>query len=414
MKPIRWPLFLTLWMGASAAFPADDTNRLKFSFGTGQPAPGFTAVMTTNFYASGARFGFEPGARVLARDRFVTSEEPFLFSVRLAEGNYHVMLRLGGDTGEFLTTVKAEARRLMLENVRTGQGESATRDIMVNLRTPRISHNGTVRLKQREKEAEMLTWDDKLTLEFTGTRPCLSTLEIALAPSTPTVFLAGDSTVCDQPLEPWNSWGQMLPRFFKPGVAVANYAQSGETIKSSLSARRFEKVFSLMRPGDWLLVQFGHNDMKDHAPDALTTYRTNLKRIVTQTREKGGTPVLITSMERKNGVDDPTLGSYPDAVRAVAREESAALIDLNAMSVQLYRALGANLGRAFQDGTHHNNYGSYELAKCVAAGLESAKLGLAKFLVEEVRTFEPAHPDAFEGFAVPPSPMRSTVKPEGQ
>jgi lysophospholipase L1-like esterase len=301
----------------------------------------------------------------------------------------------------------------MLENVRTANGEIVTREMTVNIRTPRIGSNDMVRLKQREKESEMVTWDDKLTLEFNGSRPCLRTIEIAPAPAAPTIFLAGDSTVCDQPREPWNSWGQMLPRFFKPGVAVANYAQSGESIKSSVAARRFEKISSVMKPGDWLLVQFGHNDMKDRAADALTTYRANLKKIVAQTREKGGTPILMTSMERKSGVNAPTLAGYPDAVRAVAREENVALIDLNTLSVRLYQALGPNLGRAFQDGTHHNNYGSYELAKCVGSGIHATKLGLATFLVDNVKTFDPARPDSVDSFVVPPSPTLSTATPDG-
>jgi len=205
----------------------------------------------------------------------------------------------------------------------------------------------------------------------------------------------------------------MLPRFFKPGVAVANYAQSGESIKSSFGAHRFEKIFSVMKKGDWLFIQFGHNDMKDKAGDALATYRENLKRIITQAREKGGTPVLVTSMERKNGVARNTLGAYPDTMRAVAKETGTTVIDLHATSVVLYRALGSNLDEAFQDGTHHNNYGSYELAKCVARGIQDGRLELAKFLVDEVKKFDPAHPDSVEAFAVPASPTRSAAKPDG-
>jgi lysophospholipase L1-like esterase len=233
------------------------------------------------------------------------------------------------------------------------------------------------------------------------------------APSAPTVFLAGDSTVCDQPQEPWNSWGQMLPRFFEAGVAVANYAESGESIKSSLAARRFEKIFNVMKPGDWLLIQFGHNDMKDRDKGALENYRANLRKLVARTRAKAGTPVLVTSMERKAGVNGPTLRGYPDAIRGVAREQNAALIDLNAASLRLYAALGANLGRAFQDGTHHNNYGSYELAKCVAAGIAANKLDLARFLTADAKMFDPGHPDPVESFNVPSSPERSTLKPDG-
>ena len=241
-------------------------------------------------------------------------------------------------------------------------------------------------LKPREKTNEWWAWDDKLTLEFNGTHPALQSLEIEKA-AVPTVFLLGDSTVCDQPAEPWNSWGQMLPRFFKPDIAIANHAESGETIAGSLSAHRFDKVFSLMKPGDYLFLQFGHNDMKSRATNALEQYSEDFKRVIAETRAKGGTPVLVTSMERKAGVEAPTLMGYPDAVRTVAKEGKCALIDLNAMSVVLYRALGTNIGQAFQDPTHHNNYGSYELAQCVVAGIQQAKLPLAKFIVDEFKGF---------------------------
>jgi lysophospholipase L1-like esterase len=283
---------------------------------------------------------------------------------------------------------------------------------MVNVRTPQIAGGESVRLKPREKTDELVNWDDRLTLEFNGSRPCLSALEIVPA-EVPTVFLLGDSTVCDQPREPWNSWGQMLPRFFKPDIAVANHAESGESVKSSLGARRFDKVFSLMRRGDWFLLQFGHNDMKDKSPDALATYKSDLKMIIARTREKGGTPVLITSMERKDGVAKDTLAGYPDAVREIAKAEGVALIDLHAASKVLYRALGADLGRAFQDGTHHNNYGSYELARCVVEGIRKEAPALAKYLAGDVPVFDPAHPDSAETFSVRPSPATSDLKPEG-
>jgi lysophospholipase L1-like esterase len=228
----------------------------------------------------------------------------------------------------------------------------------------------------------------------------------------PTLFILGDSTVCDQPAEPWNSWGQMLPRFFKPEIAVANHAESGESVASSLGAKRFEKVFSLMKPGDYLFVQYGHNDQKDKRPDALETYKTNLVKIVERTRSLGGTPVLVTSMERKGGVENDTLAGYPDAVREVAANEKCALIDLNKMSRIFYKALGDDLGKAFQDGTHHNNYGSYELAQCVALGIQKDNLPLAKFLVDDFN-FDPAKPDALATFQMPVSPTFSAMKPLG-
>jgi lysophospholipase L1-like esterase len=205
----------------------------------------------------------------------------------------------------------------------------------------------------------------------------------------------------------------MLTRFFKPEVAVANHAESGETIHGSLGAQRFEKVFSLMKPGDYLFVQFGHNDMKNHATNALEIYKSDLKKVVARTRSLGGTPVLVTSMERKNGVEHDTLAGYPDAVREVAASENCALIDLHAMSRIFYKAIGADLDKAFQDGTHHNNYGSYELAKCVVAGIKSATLPLAKSIADDFGDFDPAKPDAVATFEMPASPTVSNVKPLG-
>jgi hypothetical protein len=100
-------------------------------------------------------------------------------------------------------------------------------------------------------------------------------------------------------------------------------------------------------------------------------------------------------------------------VRDVAKEENCALIDLNAMSRAFYKALGDDLGKAFQDGTHHNNYGSYELAKCVIEGIKQANLPLAKSIVDDFGDFDPAKPDAVATFEMPASPNASTVKPLG-
>lgn len=395
----------------TASLPAHAQTGVKFSFGT-DAQPGWTQVSATAFYSTNTGFGFEPGVSLIAEKSGVTSTNPFYFSVKLPEGNYRVTVNLGADSVPAVTTVKAELRRLMLEKVHTAAGESAERTFIVNIRTPDIAGGGHVHLKPRETQSEWWAWDEKLTLEFNGTNPGVRKLEIDPV-TVPTVFLLGDSTVCDQPAEPWNSWGQMLPRFFKPDLAVANHAESGETIANSLRAGRFAKVFSLMRPGDYLFIQFGHNDQKDHATNALAVYKSNLEKVIAATREKGGTPVLVTSMERKAGVDHDTLAGYPDTVRQVAREQKCALIDLNRMSRVLYRALGGQIDRAFQDGTHHNNYGSYELAKCVMEGIKLAKLPLAGHVVDDFGDFDPAHPDSVADFQMPASPLVSAVKPLG-
>jgi len=390
----------------------DDATTFRFNFGNGKAKPTWIRVSPTNSYSTAFGYGFEPGANVIAGDRFVSSTNPFYFSVKLPEGNYKVTAAFGGAPGGSFVTVKTELRRMMLEKIRVRPGKTETRSFVVNIRTPEIAGDGEVHLKSRERTNEWWDWDEKMTLEFNGSNPCLQTLQITPV-RVPTVFLSGDSTVCDQPAEPWNSWGQMLPRFFKPEIAIANHAESGETVANSLRAQRFEKIFSLMKPGDYLFLQFGHNDMKNHATNALENYKSDLKRIIQRTRSLGGTPVLVTSMERKAGVETNTLAGYPDAVREVAREDNCALIDLNAMSKIFYKALGADLDKAFQDGTHHNNYGSYELAKCVVHGIKQSKLPLAKHIVKDLGDFDPAKPDPFAAFEIPASPMVSSTKPLG-
>lgn len=404
--------FLTV-MGAMNLIASREEWFFNFNFSDGERVPGYMQVFPTNIYPSLDRFGFDPGAKVIAGSNCITSDKPFLFSVMLpGEGNYKVTVTFGNDAAASDNTVKAEMRRLMLEQVKTAKGETARRTFIVNVRTPKIAEGRSVGLKQREKHSEMVNWDDRLTLEFNGSHPALRSL--AIEPVTvPTIFLTGDSTVCDQPREPWNSWGQMLPRFFGPGVAVANHAQSGESIKSSLGAKRFDKIFSVMKTNDWLLVQFGHNDMKDKATNALAVYKTNLKKIVAQTRDRGAIPVLITSMERKNGIERDTLAGYPQTVCDVASEDGVALIDLHSLSKILYRALGSNLDLAFQDGTHHNNFGSYELARCVVAGIQTNAPALAKFLADDAGKFDPAKPDAPGGFKMAVSAAADTEKPDG-
>lgn len=399
---------------------AEEPSSIRFDFGQGLSDVGFKQVSPGTVYSPERGYGFEPGAEVSSvkrpggkapKDDFIKSSAPFLFSIDLPEGSYRVTVVLGGGDEESITTVKAEDRRLMLEEIRVPAGQFAVESFIVNIRTPEIEGGGTVRLKDREKPN--LNWDNKLTLEFNGASPCIAAMEIVPLSDVPVVYIIGDSTVCDQPGEPWNSWGQMLPRFLKPEVAVANHAMSGESIRSSLGAGRFDKVFSTMKPGDYLFIQYGHNDMKSKDPDKLEIYRQDLVDLVAKTREHGATPVLITSMERKSGVKQDTLAEYPDIVREVAKKEKTALIDLHAMSRIFYKALGSDLGKAFVDGTHHNAYGSYELAQCVVEGIRDNQLNLADSIVDDLPGFDPSKPDDVAAFNIPASPFEEKEKPLG-
>lgn len=348
----------------------------RFDFGTGKVAHGYTRVSAEQIYSADRGFGFEDGPGIL-------------FSVALPEGNYSVTVTLGNTQSESTTTIKAELRRLVVEKVHTLPGKFITRTFVVNIRTPRIGNGGEVKLKEREQTTEIRAWDEKLTLEFTGERPSVAALTIDRVENIPTIYLLGDSTVADQPLAPYSSWGQMLPVFFKPGIAIANHAESGESLRSSLAARRLDKVISLMKSGDYLFIQYGHNDEKEKGEGvgAFTTFKRDLKRFVTEARRAGGIPVLITPVQRRTFDDKGKItnshGDYPEAVRQLAKEERAPLIDLHAMSTTFYEALGPERSKlAFKEGdnTHHNDYGSYELAKRVLEGIKANKLPIAKLI----------------------------------
>src|SRR5262249_24012488 len=157
------------------------TTPRKFDFGPGALQHGYLQVTEQSIYSAEKGYGFEPGAQISCIERpgkprndFCTSEQPFYFSVRLPEGNYHVTVTLGDAAGESVKTIKAELRRLMVEKVDTKHGRFKTITFTVNVRTPRIAGGGEVKLKDREKTTETWAWDEKLTLEFSNRRPAVS------------------------------------------------------------------------------------------------------------------------------------------------------------------------------------------------------------------------------------------------
>lgn len=368
---------LVLTPGVLAAAP------LTFDFAPAGNAAGHP------LYAAATGFGFE-------------RESPGRFSVRVPEGNYRVTLHFATDVDPL---VYAEQRRLI--------GRARERFI-VNVRTPELgplpaNATGGVQVRLKPREIGAANWDDKLTLEFEPAAGTPLRIDVE-STDVPTLYLAGDSTVTDQPVAPNASWGQRLPAFFDDGLAVANHAESGETLKSFVTEQRLDKLLSTLRAGDWVMIQFGHNDQKTQWPqtyaEAATTYRAWLRTYVAEIRRRGATALLVSSPERRNfdaaGHIAGTLGDYAAAMQAVASDEKVAFIDLNAMSRRVYEALGPQISpRAFADGgndkTHFNEYGADQLARCVVEGLRNADpaltAGLEKHFSPKVARFDPDHPE---------------------
>lgn len=356
---------------------------------------------------------------------------PFRWSVAVPEGNWTVSVVIGSKKHPASTVVRAESSRLMVEETETAKGKFETVTFTVNRRDPEYPGN-YVRLKA--DVAEKLNWDDSLNLEFTGAAPYVQSVTIAPAEDAVTVFLFGDSTVCDYDGEPYASWGQMITAFFGPSVAFANYAETGETTNSCISSKRFEKGLSRMKAGDYVFLEFGHNDEKQTRPGsgAWYYYSTNLKIMIDQIEKKGAHPVLVTPTQRrrwKAGRINDTHGEFPAAMKAVAERESLPVIDLTAMTTAMYEAMGEKASEALltylpagalegldkdlKDNTHFCPFGAYEVAKCVIQGICDEVPALSSHLLPGWSGFDPAYPDVAETFKWNERPFTTYKKPRG-
>lgn len=389
---------------------------------------GFIRISPEDQYTPEKGYGYD-----LQPDIKPDGTQPFFFSVDVPDGNYLVTAVVGNKRSAGETTLRGESRRLFYENIPTKKNEFKTCTFVVNKRNTHISDWEDVRIKPREQNK--LNWDDKLTIECNGTSPQLAYLEIEKIDDCPTVFLCGDSTVVDQDNEPWASWGQMIPRFFTDGISFANYAESGERTDTFIGAGRLKKLLSQMKEGDWIFIEFGHNDQKLKGPGkgAFYSYMTSLKTFIDEAQRLGANPVLVTPTCRRSFDSDGkiinTHEDYPEAMHFLASRENIPLIDLNEMTRTLYQALGVeNSKKAFvhypagtypgqkndlADNTHFNTYGAYQIAKCVIEGMKEANLPLVAFLREDYTGYDPSHPDAFESFHWNDSPFNEIEKPDG-
>lgn len=355
-------------------------------------------------------------------------KQGFVYSLTLPEGLYKVTLTLGDSARAGRTTVKAESRRLALRDVVTRPGEQVECSFLVAVRDTQLPAppEGAPVLPDKvqidARDASDYDWDDRLSLEFLG-EPRVEHIRVEPA-TAPVIYLVGDSTVADQYAEPYASWGQMLPAMFDDQVAVANHAKSGGTMKAFIAQLRLSKVLTQARAGDWLFIQFGHNDQKSNWPltyvSADRTYPAYLRAFIAEARERGVHPVLVTSPERRNydaqGRIKDTLGAYAEAVRKVAREDKVPLIDLNADSIAMMEALGPErAATAFAQGgadrTHNNNYGAWLFASAIATRIRATLPELAPHVT--LGAFEPANPPLPDTIVIAPSLARLDEKPAG-
>ena len=385
-------------------------------------------IKSSNIYSTSVGYGYD-----MTHLAPIETSKPFFFSINVPDGNYRVTVTLGSKKRAGNTTVRAESRRLFVENYVTKKGELRQICFVVNKRNTLIGENDRVRIKDREKTK--LNWDDKLTIEINGDAPACSSIKIEPSDDVTTLWLCGNSTVVDQDYEPWASWGQMIPRWFDDQIAIANYAESGETAASFIAANRLKKIMSLAKRGDYLFVEFGHNDQKQKTPGsgAYYNFATNLKQFIDEAKAKGVTPIFVTPTQRRtfdnNGKITESHGDYPDAMRWVAKREGIQVIELHDMTRTFFETLGVEGSKkalvhyaantfpgqstALADNTHFNPYGAYEVAKMVVQGIKDLHLPFVCHIKDDFKGFDAAHPDDYNTFYWNDSPFFEALKPDG-
>ncbi len=228
-----------------------------------------------------------------------------------------------------------------------------------------------------------------------------------LAQKKPTLFLIGDSTMANKEnpdKNPEHGWGQVLNQFFTTGIEIQNHAMNGRSSKSFRTEGRWAAIEKQLKKGDFVIIQFGHNDQKvkdsTKFTNPYTQYRANLERYVRETRAKGAIPILMTSIVRRNfnenGVLIDTHKEYPLVVRMVADNLNVPFVDMQLLTEQLEIAYGPENSKKLHlhfkegeepyypkgkdDDTHLSKLGADLEAKLAAESLKNMKTGLEKFI----------------------------------
>jgi lysophospholipase L1-like esterase len=223
------------------------------------------------------------------------------------------------------------------------------------------------------------------------------------------VYLIGDSTMSDKETKfyPETGWGMPFRHFFDTTVVVENHAKNGRSTRTFLSENRWAAVYEKLKKGDYVFIQFGHNDEVKEKVDRYATpdeYKANLLRFVSDARAKGATPVLLTPVARRkfdNGSVLESHAAYSALVRVVAKDNNVAFIDLDDRSKQLLQSFGEepskllflhleagehpNYPEGKADNTHFNELGARKVAQIVLQEIIALQLGLADHIVKPLK-----------------------------
>jgi fibronectin type 3 domain-containing protein/lysophospholipase L1-like esterase len=381
--------------GANAA---EEESKIvkKFDFGT-KDSPtksGYTQVTPETAYSSEVTYGFADVTKVTATDRRTSDElkSDFIsavgtsFQVDLEPGDYSITVTAGDSEEATSVGVKAE-------NIQKVQNTSVAKGEYV------------------ERTFNLALVDEQITFEFTGDAPKINAMVITKLPKrtraeVPTVYMAGDSTVqtYDEYWKPEAGWGQMISRFFSSDVTFKNHAIGGRSTKSFINEGRLDTILQEIKPNDYFLVQFGHNDATISIPEryaSVPDYKNYLKTYINGARQRGATPILVTPVGRRDfnvetGKFNVSFPEYVQGMKEVAAELDVDLVDLSTLSRAYYDSIGPEgtlsvflhtepgIYQAFpngsQDNTHFQEYGAIQLARLLSGGIKELNIPLSSFV----------------------------------
>ncbi|SNZ04957.1 hypothetical protein SAMN05421503_0822 [Terribacillus aidingensis] len=393
---------------------AEDSPVLKFDFGTNASPvqDGYTAVTPETAYSETAGYGFEDISKVSGIDRktsdplksdFVSASDTS-FNVDLVYGDYAVTILSGDEEAETNIGIQVE-----------------------DIQKVQSTHLASGEYKEHEFEISLI--DGQLNFKFTEANSKINAIIIKKIPertegANPTVYMAGDSTVqtYDDYWRPEAGWGQMIPQFFTSDIEFENHAIGGRSSKTFIKEGRLDNILRVIKPKDYFLIQFGHNDATISVPEryaSVPDYKNYLKSYVLGARQRGAIPILVTPMGRRDFNEETgefrvSFSEYVQGMKEVADELDVKVVDLSARSVAYYNSIGPEgtlsvflytdpgvypaFPNGSKDNTHFQEYGAIQLARLVADEIRSLEIPLS----DHVKKLEPPK-------KVPSKPSKLTI-----